>query len=174
MKFHPACQIFPELSGAEFVALIEDIRAHGLREPILLDTNGAILDGRNRYRACEELGIQPRTRVWKPKDGDSPLALVVSMNLTRRHLDAGQIAGVTLKLARLRPKPKLGRPKKGELESAPTLEHFSGRAVEQACEITGASKSYVYELQSLIGENEALLEEVIAGEGCHPGIEGRT
>lgn len=84
---HPAARIFPPMSGEEFTALVADIKAHGQREPIVLH-DGAILDGRNRYRACLQLGIEPRTMVWD-HDG-TPEAYVVSKNLHRRHLNANQ------------------------------------------------------------------------------------
>jgi hypothetical protein len=51
LPHHPLAALFPLLDGDEFTALADDIRANGLREPIML-FEGAILDGRNRYRAC--------------------------------------------------------------------------------------------------------------------------
>ena len=56
--FHPYADIFPLLEGPAFDALVEDIRERGQQEPIWL-YEGKILDGRNRYRALQQLGREP-------------------------------------------------------------------------------------------------------------------
>jgi ParB-like chromosome segregation protein Spo0J len=58
-EFHRYANLFPLMEGPEFAELVEDIRANGLHEPIMLH-EGKILDGRNRYRACEKANIAPR------------------------------------------------------------------------------------------------------------------
>jgi len=104
LKTHPAADIFPLLEGPEFEALVLDIIEHGQREPIVVH-DGAILDGRNRYRACQSLGIEPVTKAW---DGeDTPEAFVVSMNLHRRHLNESQRAMIAARISKL---PKGHRP----------------------------------------------------------------
>ena len=72
-------------------------RTLGLHEPIWL-YEGQILDGRNRYRACQELGIPCPTRVY---EGQEPLAFNLSLNLHRRHLNESQRAMVAERLATL-------------------------------------------------------------------------
>ena len=47
------------LSEGELRDLAADITAHGLKHPIVT-LNGAILDGRNRERACVMAGVEPR------------------------------------------------------------------------------------------------------------------
>jgi len=74
-----------------FRELKTDIAAHGQLEPIVL-CDGKILDGRHRYRACVELGIEPRTRVF---DGN-PWAYVWSMNGQRRDLSQDQRAQIAI------------------------------------------------------------------------------
>ena len=95
--YHEVSNIFPLMTGTEFDALKADIAAHGQREPIWLHQDGRIVDGRNRHRACVELGIAPRFQTW---DGDGSLvAFVVSLNLHRRHLTESQRAMIAAKLA---------------------------------------------------------------------------
>jgi hypothetical protein len=113
-EFHPAANLFPLLEGAAFDALVADIKQNGLREPILVDTQGRILDGRNRCRACLAAGVEPRFTTWQgvglknqsqPPDPDleerAMLELVMSRNLHRRHLNQSQRALVAARLAKL-------------------------------------------------------------------------
>ena len=57
-QFHPLADLFPLMQGEEFDALVADIKANGLRERLDL-YQGKIIDGRNRYRALQRLGIDP-------------------------------------------------------------------------------------------------------------------
>jgi ParB-like chromosome segregation protein Spo0J len=97
LTFHPFANIFPLLEGAEFDALVADIKANGLYDPVVM-YDGKVLDGRNRWRACQVLEISPNT---VPYEGADPLAFVIAKNLKRRHLDESQRAMVAAKLATL-------------------------------------------------------------------------
>ena len=76
------------LPDAELDQLATDIKANGQRNPIII-LAGEILDGRNRYRACEIAGVIPITVEFT---GDNPLAFVWGNNVYRRHLTASQLA----------------------------------------------------------------------------------
>jgi ParB-like chromosome segregation protein Spo0J len=86
LQFHPLADTFPLIEGAEFDELVTDVKAHGLIEPIVLLDNH-ILDGRNRYRACIEAGVEP---IFASFVGADPAALVISANIRRRHLNSRQ------------------------------------------------------------------------------------
>jgi hypothetical protein len=98
MEFHSAANVFPLLTGQEYINLREDIRANGLLEPIVL-CGGEILDGRNRYTACLDLGIDPAFEEFKSTQ--SPLSYVISKNLHRRHLNETQRGIVANKIANM-------------------------------------------------------------------------
>jgi len=93
-EFHPAAAFFPlmDVDGPEFGELVADVREHGLQQPIVLQ-EGKILDGRNRYRACQHAAVAPRFEEWV---GESPTAYVLSLNLHRWHLTDGQRAMVAV------------------------------------------------------------------------------
>lgn len=97
MESHEYANLFPMLPDAELQELAADIKAHGLQTRITT-YQGKILDGRNRWRACEIAGVTPGTIEYT---GDDPLAFVVSGNLHRRHLSESQRGMVAAKLSGL-------------------------------------------------------------------------
>ena len=90
---HPAADLFPLMTGAAFDELLRDVERNGLLHPITL-LGGRVLDGRNRLRACKQLGMRPR--FVEARDVESPTAYVVSANLARRHLGPAQRAAVAV------------------------------------------------------------------------------
>jgi ParB-like chromosome segregation protein Spo0J len=98
-KFHPLADIFPLMEGEEFDALVADIKANGLISPVVVHED-MILDGRNRYRACLEGGIEP---TFRPYTGDDPAAYVISANIHRRHLTTEQKRDLIARLVKAQP-----------------------------------------------------------------------
>lgn len=105
-EVHEYANVFPMMNDAEYTDLKADIAAHGQREECWL-YGDKLIDGRNRDKACCELGIRTRTRQWDGDESDL-LAFIVSLNLKRRHLDEHQRTIVAAKIATL----NKGRPKK--------------------------------------------------------------
>lgn len=133
LKFHPLAEVFPLIEGAEFDALVADIKANGLHDPITL-LNETILDGRNRYRACLNAEVEPR---FEEFEGSDPVAFVVSKNVARRHLDESQRSIAAARIATLQKGSNQHSPigegtSQGE---AATMLNVGKRSVERAREV---------------------------------------
>src|SRR5262245_65444560 len=134
LEFHPLADIFPLPDGQDFAELVADIKSpHGLREPIVM-FEGKILDGRNRYRACEAAGVEPTFTVYS---GDDPVAYVISLNLRRRHLSESQRAMVAAKLATFGHGGDRSKSPIGDLTQAKAADllNVGKRSVERAAEV---------------------------------------
>jgi hypothetical protein len=96
-ELHQLCTIFPEMSAEEFSELVTDMKINGFRknkEIVLLD--GKVLEGRNRMRAAEAAGVNPK---FKKFDGKDPLDFVVAENFNRRHLSSSQRAMIAAEIS---------------------------------------------------------------------------
>lgn len=78
---HPAADYLPRMTEDEFSLLKQGIERDGLLNPIVL-CDGQVLDGRHRYRACTELGVQP---TFVQFVGGNPYDYVREQNVNRRH-----------------------------------------------------------------------------------------
>jgi len=101
---HPAANLMPRNGAAEQHALAEDIENHGIKSPITLfqPANGNppdVIDGTSRLDAAEAKGIEtvgPDGALLVPfvtvheAEGIDPYALVISLNVHRRHLTRAQ------------------------------------------------------------------------------------
>lgn len=101
---HPLSAAWGDMPEEELQALVDDIEAHGQREPIVL-LDGMVLDGWHRYTACSRLGLVCANTEF-PADQD-PISWVISRNACRRSLNAGQKALAIVSCQEWRP---VGRP----------------------------------------------------------------
>lgn len=84
---HPFTAIFPPMSDEERKALEESIKKNGLREPITVNPEKQILDGVNRYRACQAVGAPPRFETRHDLVTDEAIRkFIADRNAIRRHL----------------------------------------------------------------------------------------
>src|SRR5271165_1547688 len=107
-KPHPICLLMPSADEDELQNLTDDIRAHGLLDPIVLFEK-RILDGRNRAAACESAGVAP---LYVEFEGarEEALMFVVSHNLKRRHLTKQAIADTLVEAEDFNLHYELGEP----------------------------------------------------------------
>ena len=89
IRVHPVADLFPMMSDDEIADLAEDIKENGLIHPIIVNDDGVLIDGRNRAKACEIAGVEPRIEKF---NGGDPRAFILAANIKRRHMSKGQQA----------------------------------------------------------------------------------
>jgi hypothetical protein len=152
---HHFAALFPELPSAELTLLARDIKTRGQLEPIVV-YKGLILDGRNRYRACQIAGVKPRIEEFNERVAKgSPEDFVLSRNLRRRHLSMGQKATLALDWS-----------EQMELNPDPERTKTSGRprgTLSEAAKCIGINEQRVFEARQIRDANPGLYKEVKAG-----------
>jgi hypothetical protein len=163
IEAHPDAAIFPMMSADELADLAVDIKENGQRFPIIIgpyEGREVIVDGRNRYEACEIAGVDPQ---FEKLNGHDPKAFILSVNIKRRHMNAGQRAMAT---AMIYPKPQNGGArKKGSPMAATGDGSFSLTSLSHARSVLAFSPALAASVLSGTKTLDAAYHESRLGEG---------
>ncbi|HMH89628.1 MAG TPA: ParB/RepB/Spo0J family partition protein [Streptosporangiaceae bacterium] len=182
---HPVADLFPMLPADELADLAADITERGLLQPVVLDGDGRVLDGRNRVAACEMAGVEPEFVTY---DGDDPDGYALAVNIQRRNLTKGQTAIIAARACKetLQATRKVGQSlgmsaqritqANVVLEFAPDLADAVAagatgldKAYEVARQRKTAADSVESQLARLRAEDPELADKVVEGELTLPG-----
>lgn len=149
-EIHPVAALFPYIKGVAFHEFVEDIRVNGQREPVVLDASGRLIDGRNRARACQVLGIDVKETRYLGGDAE---AWIISHNIHRRHLTESQRAMFAARWANMRQGRPIKRP----------IGPFT--PIEDAAKALNIGTSSVKRAKVVLGSGDAdLIKAVESGE----------
>lgn len=98
---HEKYQYLPPMSDREYQELKEDIIAHGVLVPIIVDEEGNIIDGHHRAKVCEELGLEWPLVVKAFDSEEEKQAVAIGLNLKRRQLSPEQAEQMRAKMKEL-------------------------------------------------------------------------
>jgi len=157
MEFHAYALLFPQAGDDVLNSMAADIGKNGLREAITTFED-KILDGRNRYLACQKAGVEPRFDEYEEND---PLGFVLSKNASRRHLRTSQRAIIAARLS-------------GERKSEGTNPQICGLLTQvEAAAAMGISEKQVQNAARLFREGTAeLIASVERGDiAIHAALE---
>lgn len=145
-KQHPLSAAFPGMSDDEFAELRSDIAANGLHHAITLYED-AVLDGWHRYCACGGVGVTPRFETFTG-DWRAAIRLVVSTNITRRHLSPGERADAAAAIADLKP---------GNRSPATS----SGVSLQEAADLFGVGRTTVVAAKAVAESDDEELKAAV-------------
>lgn len=172
LEDHPIAELFDLATQAEIAGLAQDIADHGQIETIDV-YEGKILDGRNRYRACLSVGVEPRCQPWST-NGVSATDYVLAKNLHRRHLTIAQRAALGVRLLdyereeALKRKAEAGRsaaPGRPAKKDPPNAKDLSkGEAAQKAAAKVGVGKTSVLAAELIAKESPKTFEKMRRGQ----------
>jgi len=126
LRAHRIAELVPYMTLDQYSALVDDIREHSLRTPIVM-YEGMVLDGRHRARAWYDIhGNWDVPSTEFKGTAEEAIAFVRSHNIKRRHLKPSQIAYYEAQAAAFS-NPHHGRPKKN-FRISPTQRQIAKEA----------------------------------------------
>ena len=178
MKKH-RFNIFPEAKPDDFARLRDDILENGYdkAQPVTI-YEGEILDGWNRQRACNDIGICPTTTTFQGNASEA-IAFVMRTN-KRRNLNSGQWATVAAEadelLAVIREQVERERVEKQKANAAnqhqeasdkklsqPSKEHHETATATKAAELFNTNRTYINQAVKMKTAAPEVFEKVKAG-----------
>ena len=138
----------------DLTSLIKSIKEVGLIHPIVVDSNGVLIAGYRRLKACEELGIEPEYRVI---DFDDPLQAEIDENVVRKDFTPGEIFEINgyynRKLSK-KPGPKV------DDNSCPnrTVTFYPRDVV---AEVTGVGRTKLSQINSIFNSNNEEIKQKV-------------
>jgi hypothetical protein len=162
-SWHEAANIFPLMPGNELQKLADDIKANGLKNPIVL-LNDKVLDGRNRLLACKLAGVTPD---FQPRDAEklgSPVSWVLSQNIRRRQLTTTQRAFIAVEAEKLFAIEAKQREHNRKTTQATLPESSKGQARDQAAKALDVSPRYVQDAKAIATKSPEVAAQAKAGK----------
>lgn len=183
MKKHKF-NIFPEMQADDYERLKADIAANGYDESMPITVyQGDIIDGWNRYRACNELNTKPKIEQFAGSDTDA-IEFVMRTN-KRRNLNSSQWACVSAEAKEMlrsvgeaveaERRRKIAEQMQGnenrkvEKQTSQLIDTSEKpirqeRTAQKVAEVFNTNRTYVSEAQKLKEEKPEVFEQVKRGE----------
>ena len=172
MDYHPISTCLPLMCEDELEDLADNIAAHRLLQPIVT-LDGKILDGRNRYRACNMAGVEPMFEEFLGDESEA-VDLVEAHNIHRRNLTASKRAQAKAMLDRMRVEAvdamkedarerqrEGGREKVNQNSDEPPNERST---LGQRAKSAGVSRDTLSKADKIAAASPGLAQEVLAGK----------
>ena len=106
-------KLLPQMSNEEFEELKRSIQIEGQHYPIIANEDLEVLDGHHRFKACNELDLEPDFEIRKFENKLVEKKFVIESNLRRRHLTSFQLVELGVPLLEIEKAMSKKRQKEG-------------------------------------------------------------
>ena len=160
LEVHPFAAIVPRMLPRKYEDLKESLRLRGQHDPIIISREDPprILDGRHRFWASQELGIEPN---FAPlEEGKDALEFILDKEESHKELTESQKGTFGYFLSRLSP---VGRPRAVE-ENCEGLPNYTQEA---AARRVGVSRKQIGLVKRILESDSPVVDAL--GEGLSQG-----
>jgi hypothetical protein len=188
LSLHKSAADIPAMTPEEWELFLEDVRARGVEAALVVQKGGVILDGRSRWEAAKQCGLEKVPVVLVELSDDEQVIAMYRAAVVRRNLGDDQRAMLAqdyLELLSRRGRNERarkaglaggkGRPKAGNSSGAKLTPKLSGpdkpavpeprrRSREQAAAALNVSPSKLRAAKELAGEDPEAAAEVRGGK----------
>lgn len=151
LTIHPDKKLIPDDWGNQdprFIAFVEDVRERGIDQPLIVDAESRVLEGRRRLRAARQLQFEKVPVIVR----EDVFGVMIGGLLQRGHYSKGGLAYLLYPLlqkgfeeARRRRLELLKKPN----DSRSTLSVLPGKSVEHFSEHIGVSRVVLFQAQQV-------------------------
>lgn len=176
-KIHPVAARFPLFTDDELADLAQHIKQHGLQQAVVLTADGkTLVDGINRYRACQKADVKPSFRNLPASYTEYDIIMyIIGANMRRRDLNAGQRGMLMLDIApqleaeaKQRQRAAGERGKEGgrgkKKPSGSNEPKGSNRVSDQLAALGNVSAATIKRAKRVKGNSPALAADVASGK----------
>lgn len=171
-----ASELIPEMSEEVWISFFDNVKEFGIRQPLDINQNNEVLDGRHRLRAAKELNLESIEVRKHELTEDEQLEFVRDTAIEVKELSPAEKhkiftnAEVLIKdIYEKGKKNRTGRPplnnKSGSLD--PHLKKHN--TSEEVAKVIGTGSATVKRLNKVKKENPDLYEEVVKGNKTPTG-----
>ena len=166
IKINPEYEaLLPKLPKQEYEALKTSIKTEGLHFPIVVNENGVILDGHNRFQICKELCIEAKLETKTFENKLLEKKFVIESNLRRRHLTKFQRVEMGMPLLEIEKELAKQRQLKGLPSNGGKVDKHESSAVGQVAKKIGLSEKTIERAKKIIEKApEEVKEKVRKGK----------
>ena len=160
LEVHPYAAIVPRMLPRKYEDLKESLRLRGQHDPIIISREDPprILDGRHRFWASQELGIEP---AFSPlEEGKDELEFILDKEESHKELTESQRGTFGYFLSRLSP---VGRPRVVD-ENCEDLPNYTQ---EEAARRVGVSRKQIGLVKRILESDSPVVDAL--GEGLSQG-----
>ena len=155
----------PEMNTKKWKSFLKGIEEYGIKQAIVANMKGKVIDGKHRLKAAVELGIEDVLVVYEDIPENEVGTYISETKMNRDDLKSGQKAAIVIRLfyeeERARSKERMSDGGKGfpEMENLKTT-HAHVELAKKA----GIGKSSMANLLAVYNKRPDLFEKVFSGE----------